>query len=140
MDFRSSLAQKQAAAAAMMDDVHGEIETIDNMDTSADTIDAPADEHSVMPLTIELSGQEGSAETPGHVLEFPVSAMPVSYGVRIGEDGELDGGEDFGDHVDYDSADLEEDYVEDIDVAGGAEQVQGPGDGGLGDGLQGGDM
>lgn len=143
VDFRSSLAKKQAAAAAMMKDIGSEIGAADNMDTSADMVDAQASEQTVTSLT-DGPGAEGDspAEAADPDPEIPAGAMPVSYGVRIGEDGELDGGEDFGDHIDYDSTDAGEDYMEDVDDAGEDEwagEVQIPEDSKVDTSLQGAD-
>lgn len=157
VDYRSALSRKQADAAVVIKDMGGEIGVMDSIDTSSDLMQPPTNDD-IFASVADIHGDEedGSAELLGDDVESPVGAVPVSYGVRIGEDGELDGGEDFGDHVDYESTDTGADYVEDSndmeedgdehdwmpDVAGDlAEDVaEAPGDSGVGEGLQPGDV
>lgn len=148
VDFRSAIARKEADAAAVIKDMGRDIGVMDSIDTSTDFIETPTNDD-IFASVADIPGDEedASAELLSDHVESPVGAVPVSYGVRIGEDGELDGGEDFGDHVDYESTDTGKDYVEDSDgmeeedredewMAEIAE-VEAPG---VGEGLQHGDV
>lgn len=126
-----------------MKDMGGEIGAIDSIDTSIDSIEAPTNDDLFASVADPRDEDDASAELLGDDVESPLGAVPISYGVRIGEDGELDGGEDFGDHVDYESTDTGEDYVEDSDDVEEEDdaddwtaEVEAPEDAGLGGGFQ----
>eukprot|EP00892_Ulva_mutabilis_P009979 jgi/Ulvmu1/7353/UM036_0013.1 len=114
VDFRYALAKKQADAAASMKDITREMEVVSNTNNANDLVDTfPVEESHSISSSAPISDTGGLTLTPVEDVESPSAAVPISYQVRIGEDGELDGGEDFGDHSDYDSADGDEDYADD---------------------------
>lgn len=113
----------------MITDVTGEIVASGDIDSSNNAFDTLAGEqiNADMPIGDMAMFAEGPEESP-------LAAVPASYQVRIGEDGELDGGEDFGDHTDYNSSGVhEEDYDEELDeVDWTAASQAGKDDGGWG--------